>query len=119
MSCFQCAPELLNRIANFTADSLRESLGATPAEVVRILAVENAAGVAARYNEPAQDVSAYRWDPTVKAANLGQLFKDLDCYSYQACESKGWKTSKAKDMINTIRSKAIKTIPGYNEGTWG
>ena len=118
MSCFVCGAATLSRIANFEAPHLRAELRVTAAELFAILAVENANSVATRYNEPAQDVSGLRFEPRTKATNLGQLFSDLDCYSYQACESKGWKTSKAKDMIDTIRSAAIRTVPGYKEATW-
>jgi hypothetical protein len=48
-----------------------------------------------------------------------QVIKACDCYSYQACEHEGWKTSKAKAYIDSLRNSAAQAFPGYDDAKWG
>jgi hypothetical protein len=82
----------------------------------RMLAEENAASVAHRYQEPAADVSSWTFAPvawpslhtyriaevaaTVEARKLlSRVILACRRYAYQACEHPGWPTSKACEMV--------------------
>jgi hypothetical protein len=64
------------------------------------------------------------------------IVKACDCYSYQACEYRGWQMSGARLLVQKIRLAALslagwdgrdpaeldigsKAMPGYNEAAWG
>lgn len=84
----------------------------------QILVTENVASVHYRY--PDDDVTKgelpgpnapyylkpYRWEDPRYLPTAAELLKAVDCYSYQACEHPGWKTSAAKLICDRVE-KAI------------
>lgn len=47
------------------------------------------------------------------------VLKACSCYEYQSCEHKGWEDSDAHNVIESIRSVAISSLPGYEDAEWG
>ena len=47
-----------------------------------------------------------------------EILKACECYEYQACESSGYRTSKANMIINVIRDQVIKRLAGYVDAKW-
>lgn len=100
------------------------------ADVANMLLMENIKSVGYRYN---QKSSAGLPGPTsvdiVSVRDISRTFfrsfdpvqviKACDCYSYQACEHEGWKTSQAKAFIDALRKSASKAFPGYDDACWG
>jgi hypothetical protein len=100
------------------------------AEAATMLLMENIASVGFRYN---QSTSAGLPGPTTveiitsrdicrtrfESIDPVQVIKACDCYTYQACEHKGWKTSKAKAFIDSLRQTAACAFPGYDNAKWG
>ena len=109
---------------------LRASDYEAQADSANMLLMENIKSVGFRYG---QSTSAGLPGPTTveiitsqdicrtsfKSLDPVQVIKACDCYSYQACEHDGWKTSKAKAFIDSLRHKAAKAFPGYDDAQWG
>jgi hypothetical protein len=48
-----------------------------------------------------------------------QILKLCDCYEYQACETgEAYYQSFAHAIIQAIRGKAWRRLPGYDEAEW-
>ena len=54
----------------------------------------------------------YHWDPV-------QALMTIDHYAYQCCEHPGWRESSAFAFVQTLKSKVIRLLPGYEQSTWG
>lgn len=116
-------------------DAGRRSLPAgdyeTAAEVANMLWRENIASVSARYpNEssgmlPGPIDERFTIDPVdIKPSmfagyEVAQVLKACDCYEYQSCEHEGWKDSESKSFIDSLRSAAWHSLPGYEKAEWG
>ncbi len=48
-----------------------------------------------------------------------QVFKSIDCYSYQSCEHDGWRASAAFAFCESLRKAACSSIIGYDDAAWG
>ena len=123
MSAFMCSARHLTALAAYAVradldgivgSTREERVAARVAEVFGVLARENAASLDARYpgdkGDPIEDVDA-------KAASeqfpLLHIIKACHCYAYQACEHKGWETSRAKSLVEVIEAHAVRALPGY------
>lgn len=42
-----------------------------------------------------------------------KILAAIDCYEYQACEHREWKTSEARDFCEALRDRMIHMLPGY------
>ena len=47
-----------------------------------------------------------------------QLFKAINCLSYQSCEYAGWKKSEAFAFLEALTSITIRHMPGYDGTDW-
>jgi hypothetical protein len=109
---------------------LRASDYETQAEAATMLLMENISSVGYRYNQSssaglpgphaidiitARDITRTSW----RSFDPVQVIKACDCYSYQACEHPGWKTSRAKAFIDSLRKTAAHALPSYDASTWG
>jgi len=52
------------------------------------------------------------FDPT-------QVLKSCKCYEYQSCEHPVWESSEAHAFIQSLKSHAINSLPGYENAEWG
>lgn len=48
-----------------------------------------------------------------------QVLASCDCYEYQSCEHPEWETSQARVFLNALRKHAWRSLPGYEDTTWG
>ena len=99
--------------------------------VGRMLWAENLASVAARYpadksgERPGpsgfrdEDVESYRFDSIPGRIDPVVVLKSIDCYEYQSCEHKGWRTSEAHAFCDALRKAAIGRLTGYGDAPWG
>lgn len=53
-----------------------------------------------------------RFDPV-------QVLKACNCYRYQSCEHPAWESSEAHAFIQSLKSHAISSLPGYENAEWG
>jgi len=90
----------------------------TCTQAAQLLAQQNAASVGTRYNEctqalviPERLIVRFRAYPLPRA----DFFKALDSYEYQSCEAPDWRMSTAKDLCQSLRAKAIRQLPGYEQ----
>ena len=51
--------------------------------------------------------------------NAVDVLKAIRCYTYQSCEHDGWETSEAKAFTDSLTSRAISSLPGYDDAEWG
>lgn len=51
--------------------------------------------------------------------NPAQVFKAIDCYSYQSCEHDQWKNSEAFAFCEALREEACRAVDGYDTAEWG
>lgn len=47
-----------------------------------------------------------------------QVIKAVQCLDYQACESADWRESEACAILEALKSRAIDSLPGYDEAAW-
>jgi len=83
---------------------------------------ENALSVNYRYpNHPAEMPHRFTLADVNAAPSLSpvEVIKACDCLEYQSCEHPGWKQSRARELVRTIRGAAINALPGYDAAPWG
>ena len=85
--------------------------------VGQMLADENAASVAHRYDEPPEPVAYHH--TFAQPRPPVEILKALDCYEYQSCEHPGWPESSAFAFCASLRSRMINRLPGYEAAPWG
>lgn len=130
MSAYQCTPEhiatlcaIYGALAPLHPLSLdrRLHLG----KLFALLATANAVSVNHRYpdKEQAPPVTWTRAFPAVSPemvdANIGAIFKSIECLDYQCCEVDGWAGSEAHKVLAALREVLVTRLPGYESGVWG
>ncbi|MFA5130647.1 MAG: DUF262 domain-containing protein [Patescibacteria group bacterium] len=101
-------------------------------KVAMMLWNENIKSVQDRYNERersnlpgtiADGQSGYKITPEAFDIRFEidpvQVLRSIACYEYQSCEHAGWEKSEAKNFCNSLKDKAINTLPGYDIARWG
>ena len=46
------------------------------------------------------------------------ILKACDCYDYQTCELADYEATLAAKIIEAVRAKAIRALPGYDAAKW-
>lgn len=148
MSAYICNPEHFGVLAayavqksciiyNWEAGSTTTPAGkiANAQNVARLLARENIRSVTHRYPD---SEDGHRAGPCLKDADIEeaaaiyaahfiakpqrltpvQVLSLCQCYDYQACECKDWRTTDAELQTERIRNAAIRDLPGYDEADW-
>jgi len=89
-------------------------------DIANLLAAANADSVNARYRtddlpelfESSQEV----WNAARLELHLPVvMLKACHCLEYQSCEFDGWVSSAARELLTQIESKAIRSLPGYDD----
>lgn len=81
---------------------------------------ENAASIAYRYHSHDEEPVVYgRHQRSRHPVTAAAIFNACDCYEYQSCEHPGWETSQAKVFVESLRSAAMRIVPGYDQQPWG
>ena len=85
-------------------------------KVGRILLAENERSVRFRYpNDPDEGdgyVKDYTFSNFEKPLTPVAVLNGCDCFDYQACETDDYKQSVAYQIIDAIRHRAIRNLPG-------
>lgn len=103
-------------------------------DIGRILLAENERSVCHRYPDTTpgdcpgtigEEAISYRfktWQPAFRM-QFTQLcvtvIKACDCFDYQACETDDYAESISHRIIEAIRAKAVRCLPGYDNAPWG
>lgn len=85
----------------------------------QVLLDENIRSVNHRYEEqtPPEPYKFY-W-PVFKAViSPLQAIKACACLDYQSCETPDWQDTRAYAILQDIRERAIRELPGYDEAHW-
>jgi hypothetical protein len=85
-------------------------------KVGQVLVDENFRSVNFRYNED-QKPYAFRIIQD-KSYTPVEVISMCDCYNYQSCEAPLWKETEAYAIVNALRERAIRNLPGYAEAYW-
>ena len=56
--------------------------------------------------------------PRLRPIDPVAVLKACDGYEYQSCEHPEWEQSEAKAFIDELRSRAIHSLPGYDDAAW-
>jgi len=115
------------RVSYFVAEtSARVTITTANAEEIgRILFEENERSVGHRYGEDDPDempgskgenCATYRFRYFAEPVAPVVILKGCACYDYQACETDGYRTSLAHTIIRAVEAKAIRALPGYENG---
>lgn len=127
MSAFQHAPDHIDALLTFAIKHKVSYYYGNPARrdaitdenataVGHILLGENAASVAHRYSEPADDVTGYQFRQFPRDVSPVAILKGCDSLDYQSCEHDGWKASLAFIIVDAIKGAAITALPDYRDG---
>ena len=97
-------------------------------EIGRILLTENERSIYARYpdckpgddRKPGaigEDAAGYNFKPwPIHSPLLAvSILKACSCFDYQACETDDYDDSLAATIIDAIRNRAIRRLPGYDD----
>jgi hypothetical protein len=100
----------------------------TPDQLGQMLVSENVASVSSRYPNDGPGelpgptdcyyLKPYTYEPTGRIPTPGEVFKAIDCLSYQSCEHPGWYSSEACRMLEALRLGACTRVEGYEEAPW-
>lgn len=83
----------------------------------QVLVNENYRSVNYRYRAK-DEPPRYSWRPTLRPFKPVEILKACDCYDYQSCETEDYDSTEAARIIQQIRSKAIRNLPGYESAAW-
>lgn len=90
-------------------------------KAARILYHENERSICARYKDAkrfAFEESSYA-NPLVRPITPVEAIKACDCYDYQACETRDYRDTLARALVDMVRSAAVTSLPGYEQAKWG
>lgn len=88
-----------------------------PDEAGALLWAENVRSVNYRYTAQTEpEPYVFHWDTRV--LDPLQIIKACNCLDYQSCETPEWKDTRAFAMLDSIRERAIKELPGYDGAQW-
>lgn len=85
-----------------------------------ILLKENIRSVNTRYSEENDGLieASYKFKRVAIVGHV-QMFKLIDCYSYQACETDDYEQTEAYAVKEAMKNLAINTLQGYDDAIWG
>ncbi len=84
----------------------------TADRIGQVLWAENVRSVNHRYDEydPSEPYHFKRYPVVIDPANILGI---ISCLTYQSCEHPEWEQSEAFAILEAIRRKAIRRLPGY------
>jgi len=92
-------------------------------EAAKILWEANCRSINARYGDddfgPAPKVEGIYELQSLTKIDPVVVLKQCQCYDYQACEFDGYNDSEAKRLVESVQSRAISRLPGYEDAKWG
>ena len=98
-------------------NGLNHPVGGNIHRIAQKLVDENYRSVNYRYGEETQ-VPKFVYDGKVHAKSPVEIIKACRCYDYQTCETPDWEESEAYAIVRLIESRAINSLPGYDDAEW-
>ena len=126
MSAFVVSNEHINALVNFGLKSTywdpetecRESIDLKTAQRVgQILLDENVRSVNYRYSDESVPTPVFKFK-IGGGYTAVQIIKAAHCLDYQSCETPDWEKTLAHSILETIKSKAERLVPGYEAAAW-
>jgi hypothetical protein len=126
MSAYLCTNEHITYLVSASNSRAISYSSPKPVEelvlIGNMLVQANLDSLASRYDDSTENL-----DPITAADfrkpwvhfNPVQVLKSAQCYEYQSCEHDGWETSEARKWIDSLKSRAIGILPGYDAAKWG
>ncbi len=102
----------------------------TLSQLGQLLVSENVASVHDRYPDDDPDlgelpgpIDAYYMGPYVyenpgRVLSPGEVFRAIDCYDYQSCETGNWRNTEAFAFCEALRSAACRAVSDYEQAPW-
>ena len=133
MSCYLVAPAHIRFLASWAEDkkvfSPNEDTPPTRRHIAESLAQANLDSVLARYpdiNDQEEDtekedlkyIRECQKRVETHEAKPVEILKAVQALDYQCCEVKGWESTKPKQHLEWIQSRAISMLPGYDSAPW-
>lgn len=82
-------------------------------EIAQKLLDENYRSVNYRYSETSEP---HRWQAQmVRHLEPVEIIRLCDCYAYQACETSDWHETEAYAIMQYLKQRAIRNLPGYDD----
>lgn len=130
MSAYVVSNAHLNAIVNFAyikfrrepvlypPSGFRPSVDCSqPTELGQILLDENVRSVNYRYNET-RETEPFKHNLSLTLVSLEQFFSCIACLEYQSCETNNWPETEAFHILQGLKDKAIRLLPGYDKTKW-
>jgi hypothetical protein len=125
MSAWLCSDKHIFELAKYYVDKCQtySSSKLSFKEAAKLLHEENVKSLQYRYDDADEffGTEAIRppmdYAPTIR--NIFALAKQVDCYTYQACEHPEWENSKAFAMCESIKDALLRNHPDYEDAPWG
>jgi hypothetical protein len=123
MSAFLVDPAHIDRIVEFATTHEILPRNTSAYDLGKLLYEANVDSMIARYGEDfdKDDGTGRSYTYTERAGSLltaVAFLKALDCLEYQSCEIDHWEKSEAYEVINELRRRAVKFLPGYEAAAW-
>jgi hypothetical protein len=121
MSAWLCSDTHIFELAKYYVDKCQSysSSKLSFKEAAEILYGENCKSLAYRYGDEDFEVIRPPMDYVPSIRNIFALAKQVDCYSYQACEHPEWEESRAFKMCESIKYHLLSEHPDYEAAPWG
>lgn len=120
MSAWLCSDKHIFELAKYYVEKCQQysSTKLTFKQAAQHLYDENCESLACRYGDDYTPIKIpANYVPTID--NIFSLAKQVDCYSYQACEHDGWEASKANAICVSIMSHLLSNHADYEAAPWG
>lgn len=91
--------------------------GEQPQKLGQMLLEQNYRSVNWRYNDNAA-VPTYVFRPFTGPMTPVGILKACQCYDYQSCETEDYEKTDAARLVDAIRSKAIRSLPGWENAAY-
>lgn len=91
--------------------------GENPQKLGQMLVDQNTRSVNWRYRDNAA-AATYVFRPFTGPMTPVAVIKACDCYDHQACETEDYEKTQAARLVDAIRSKAIRSLTGYDLEPW-
>ncbi len=121
MSAFLCSDTHIFELAKYYVDNCQQFANKrlTFREAADVLYKANCESLGSRYGDEEfeEQVAPELYRPTI--TNIHVMAKQVDCFSYQACEFDGWEKSAAHEMCDSIKYNLLSHSPEYDDAPWG
>jgi hypothetical protein len=120
MSAFLCSDKHIFELAKYYVEKCQQYAHNKMQfrEAAELLYNANCKSLAARYGDEKEEIEIpINYVPTID--NIFVLAKQVDCFTYQACEYAEWEDSKAYEMCESIKSHLLSNHPDYEVAPWG